>query len=214
MGFAIKSLKLTPGYGLYIANSEGANDYLLANESTIRIAALSEEFKLSPITHLRVVEWKNLTKKGYMWSDLGDGTSWRYNWSAKSKGDTKSHFVPMAFGYPMGLDPVLKASVRDHYNHLLSFNESDICGKQGAGWSTPCQDNGNWTEVPPQVEKHALLHQSGLRIGSPAPHENGLQKWLIPFMAEAKQQNARVDFIALHWYDWGGLKKEEKMQCH
>jgi hypothetical protein len=50
------------------------------------------------------------------------------------------------------------------------------------------------------------MMQSGLRLGSPAVTQDqafGTGKWLTRFMDAAKLQKLRVDFMALHWYDWG-----------
>ena len=45
-----------------------------------------------------------------------------------------------------------------------------------------------------------LLESTGLRLGSPACGGNAARTWCPEFMAAAKAQGLRVDFVAVHWY--------------
>lgn len=79
---------------------------------------------------------------------------------------------------------------KPNVTHLLSFNEPDNTD----------QSNIPFAEA---VTLHENLAQTGLRLGSPAPTESQAFVWLKSFMAGAKEQNVKVDYVAIHWYDWG-----------
>ena len=85
-------------------------------------------------------------------------------------------------------------------NHLLGFNESDNCFDQSGQYGNPKLCN-----VPTAVELYKNLQKVGLRLGSPATREEGAQNtngWLNQFITECEEASIRIDFVALHWYDW------------
>ena len=54
----------------------------------------------------------------------------------------------------------------------------------------------------------ALAEKKGTRLGSPAPSSDaGGLAWLKAFMTEAKRQDLKVDFIAIHYY--GGTNPDQ-----
>jgi hypothetical protein len=86
---------------------------------------------------------------------------------------------------------------QDQASHLLSFNEPD-----GA-------NQANMPIILDAVALHKELQKAGLRLGSPACEEQdafgAAGRWLPDFMTEANAQNVRVDYINVHWYDWGNV---------
>ncbi len=73
---------------------------------------------------------------------------------------------------------------------ILSFNEPDAAG----------QANVLVNNAVPLYKK---VLRTGYRMGSPAPTEGEWDNWLLDFMNLARQDTLRVDYIAVHWYDWG-----------
>jgi hypothetical protein len=50
------------------------------------------------------------------------------------------------------------------------------------------------------------MQKTGLRLGSPVVEQDnafGAGKWLTNFMSRAQSERLRIDFINVHWYDWG-----------
>jgi hypothetical protein len=71
------------------------------------------------------------------------------------------------------------------YEALLGFNEPD-----GEGT--------NHLSVDDALALWPRLEATGLRLGGPACAE--VTPWLDEFMAKAKAQGRRVDFVCAHWY--------------
>src|SRR3546814_1623489 len=82
----------------------------------------------------------------------------------------------------------------------ISDWSSDVC-------SSDLQSNIPYAEA---ANLHKLLLRTGYRIGSPAPEEGHANKWLLDFMNEVNRDTIKVDFIALHWYDWGNWSSAHK----
>jgi hypothetical protein len=83
---------------------------------------------------------------------------------------------------------------RNDIDHLLSFNEPDN------------HSQSNIPNIDTAVARYKIMQKSGLRLGAPATTQNqvfGTGRWLSLFMAKAAAQKARIDFIPIHWYDWG-----------
>lgn len=50
------------------------------------------------------------------------------------------------------------------------------------------------------------MMKTGLRLGTPVVTQDqafGAGKWLTNIIAQAQTQKARMDYIAVNWYDWG-----------
>jgi len=63
------------------------------------------------------------------------------------------------------------------------------------------------------VDYFKELQKAGLRLGSPAPHEDAAgdaKDWIPQFIDQAEAADIRVDFVVLHWYDWG---QQPGQQC-
>ncbi|HEV2639640.1 MAG TPA: glycoside hydrolase family protein [Actinocrinis sp.] len=138
------------------------------------------------------------SKKGVgVWSFNGvdtalaeSGASWYYNWSTSDGGISASgaNYVPMIWGSGSVTASAL-AQVKNEGPYLLGFNEPDMSAQSNM---TPAQALNLWPQ----------LMATGLTLGSPAVAYGGDTPggWLDQFMAGAKADGYRVNFITLHWY--------------
>jgi hypothetical protein len=119
--------------------------------------------------------------------------SWYYNWETTTPcPNVGVPYVPMVWGdWCAGSSTcsALPASLGDSGNqYLLGFNEPDNV------------DQSNMT-VARALQLWPDLEATGLQLGSPAVTETTQgSAWLAAFMAGARQQGLRVNFLALHWY--------------
>jgi hypothetical protein len=119
------------------------------------------------------------------------GAGWYYNWSPANDdmpGPSGVEFVPMVWGADNAVDGTLAKAKREG-KVLLGFNEPDMDGQADM-------------TVERALELWPRLEATGLRLGSPAVAFGGDTDggWLDRFMAGAKRDDLRVDFITLHWY--------------
>ena len=111
--------------------------------------------------------------------------AWYYNWGQDKPANIPPgiEFVPMAWN----------GDVAEHLNlpHgtkvLLGFNEPDR------------PDQANMT-VDQALADWPLLEKADVALGSPAPSWWSAD-WMKQFMQTAAQQNLRVDFVCIHWYN-------------
>jgi Glycosyl hydrolase catalytic core len=120
------------------------------------------------------------------------GYSWYYDWELNSSCPNMGvPFVPMQWGdWCSGSTcTALPASLAASGNpYLLTFNEPD----------SPSQSN---MTVARALQLWPYLEATGLQLSSPAVTDTSRgSTWLADFMAGAKQDGYRVDFIAVHWY--------------
>jgi hypothetical protein len=127
-------------------------------------------------------------------SDLAKlNLSWFYNWSGSTACKGGPPFVPQVWGNWNKISWVASPQkiAAAGFNIVLGFNEPDN-GTQSN--MTVAQAIQLW----PQMTLPAFQ-----RVGSPATSSSpGGQTWTQQFMAAAKQQSLRVDFVAIHWYGW------------
>lgn len=138
------------------------------------------------------------SKKGVgVWSFTGDdkalaesGASWYYDWTTGDNGISAPGvgFVPMIWGSGSVTSSAL-AQVKSEGPYLLGFNEPDMSAQSNM---SVAQALSLWPQ----------LMSTGLTLGSPAVAYGGDTPggWLDQFMAGAKADGYRVDFITLHWY--------------
>jgi len=115
---------------------------------------------------------------------------WHYNWGYSIQESVNVPFVPMIWGLKTVPQTAGLAAEVPGFDHvLLGFNEPD-----GAKQSN--------VSVADAIAHWSSLMATGRRLGSPATAGNptAANSWLSQFMAEAKAQNLRVDFICVHWY--------------
>jgi regulation of enolase protein 1 (concanavalin A-like superfamily) len=207
----ISSFQLDQGYMVIVADqAEGftpSKTYIAADSPRV-VDTLPAQLD-NAISFIRVVPWKYTNKKGMAGAWDGDpsvGTSWFYKWSydvplGQNPTPARGEYVPMCWGAgatdQSDTDAIL---TMDEVSHLLAFNEPDNCNGQSGQWNNLC-------DVPTAVGYYNHLHKTGLRLGTPATREGqagGANDWLTYFVDQSEAVGHRIDFIALHWYDWGG----------
>ncbi len=196
---AIVSFFLPKGFMVVFAqNNDGTGEsacYVAANSN---IQANLPKRLINNISFIRYLPINNTLKKGYASIDSNNvkqfSTSWYYGWSLNRPSFGAMQYVPMTWGKGSAtLSIVNYLNARKDIDHLLSFNEPD-----GVKQSNISVDTA--------IARYKIMMQTGLRLGSPATTQGqvmGEGRWLSTFMATAKAQQLRVDFIPLHWYDWG-----------
>jgi hypothetical protein len=195
----IVSFYLPKGYMVvFAANGDGSGESgtFIAIDNAVK-ANLPVRLR-NNISYVRCIKVNNPDKKGTASTTETTvralGSQWYYGWSIDKNSWTNEQFVPMTWGKGTATDAQMAYLVgRNDVDHLLSFNEPD---------------NSSQSNVPVDtaIARYRLMVRSGLRLGSPACKEEnafGAGKWLTNFMAQATSANMRVDYVAIHWYDWG-----------
>ncbi|TKB99074.1 glycosyl hydrolase [Pedobacter cryophilus] len=202
----ITSIKLTKGFMATLAeNADGSgNSYpfmAVTNDLNIDLNSSLD----NKVSFIRVLPLQNTLKKGagYKSPDAtpNDNTvvdqlnvSWLYDWGPNDVSTSTREYALMAWGAGAANQTnVTNYIAKTDINHLLSFNEPD----------NSAQSN---ITVADAVPLHKNLEATGYRLGSPATEEQNAQtgRWLGNFMNLAESSNIRVDYVAIHWYDWGG----------
>jgi hypothetical protein len=196
----IESFYLPQGYQAVFADSVNGR-----GESICYVAAKSAINQNLPlrlrnkVSFIRLIPIKAAKKLGAGYTDQTAvtkmGSSWFYDWGSSdySRYNPDQMYAPMAWGKnAYAADKIQYYISKKTVDHILGFNEPD----------NPVQSN---TSPSDAVVYYKELLKTGLRTGSPACEEQnafGTGKWLPEFMSLASQQKVRVDFIAIHWYDW------------
>lgn len=194
----IGSFKLKRGFMATMAvndNGTGKSRVFIASESDLTVNTLDVALQ-GNVSFIRVVPWNWVTKKGTgFYYDLNAG--WYYNWNLNGNPQPNTDYVPMAWGasgtFPSALSQMI---AKKKTTHVLGFNESDNCNDQSGQYNNLCQP-------AVAVAYYENLMSLGVRLGSPAPREEGPSGWLKDFNTIAKAKDVRFDFVAVHWYDWG-----------
>ncbi|MCP4749205.1 MAG: hypothetical protein GY874_24180 [Desulfobacteraceae bacterium] len=158
------------------------------------------------VNHIVVKPWHWISKKGTCTKSYNKSVSelngsWWYSWLWQYNEQRYPQYVPMV----KSKEQVKQNSVWDQYlyvgnepfreaiTHLLGFNE-------------PTGENQGDITVDKAIQAWPRLLETGARLGSPAPMEGTFahNTWLKNFLNKAAEKNYRVDYICLHWYDWGG----------
>lgn len=196
----IVSFRLPKGYMVVFAeNSDGTGESVcyVAADSAIN-ANLPERLR-NNISYIRYVPVNNPDKKGTASTQDATvqafGAQWFYGWSLNRSSFPGQQFVPMTWSKWACTDDNVKYLIeRSDVDHLLSFNEPDNVNQS------------NIPNIDTAVKRYKIMQKTGLRLGSPVTTQDqafGDSKWLTRFMAKAQEQKVRIDFIAVHWYDWG-----------
>lgn len=177
-------------------NGTGKSKVYIASEEDLRVDVLPAALQ-GNISFIRVLPWNWVNKKGTGGLITGLDAAWFYNWGNAENSKPNDEYVPMIWGAGAALPPTLNQVIqKEKVTHLLGFNESDNCNDQSGQFNNLCQP-----EVA--VAYYENLMRTGLRLGTPAPRENGPTTWLKEFARLAKERDVRFDFVAVHWYDWG-----------
>lgn len=199
MNNAARSFRLKRGYmATFAAEADGTgkSKVYIATEEDLEVDALPLALQ-GNVSFIRVLPWNWVTKKGTggFYDQLNAG--WFYNWGNGENSRPNYEYVPMTWGAgatsPTSLNQII---AKEKVTHLLGFNESDDCHGQSGQYNNLCQP-----EVA--VTYYENLMKTGLRLGTPAPRENGPNTWLKEFRRIATERDVRFDFVAVHWYDWG-----------
>ncbi|MBC6490393.1 glycosyl hydrolase [Flavihumibacter stibioxidans] len=199
MDNATSSFILKRGYMATFAinnNGTGKSKVYIASEADLEVDAMDPALQ-GNISFIRVVPWNWVTKKGTggFYNQLDAG--WFYNWNFTNNPQPNYEYVPMAWGASGALPSALNQMMqKKKTTHVLGFNESDNCEDQSGKFNNLCQP-------AVAVAYYENLMSLGLRLGTPAPRENGPTGWLQEFSRLAKEKDVRFDFVAVHWYDWG-----------
>ncbi|RXK61634.1 T9SS type A sorting domain-containing protein [Lacibacter luteus] len=193
----IGSFKLKRGFMATLAindNGTGKSRVYIASETDLTVNTLDVALQ-GNVSFIRVVPWNWVAKKGTgFYYDLNAG--WYYNWNLNGNPYPNTEYVPMAWGasgtFPSALSQMI---AKKKTTQVLGFNESDNCNDQSGQFNNLCQP-------AVAVAYYENLMSLGVRLGSPAPREEGPTGWLRDFNTIAKAKDVRFDFVAVHWYDW------------
>jgi hypothetical protein len=196
----INSFYLPKGFmAVFSSNSDGTGEAVcfVAKDSAIK-ANLPARLR-NTISFIRYLAINNPGKKGT--ASTSDATvqafaaQWYYGWSLNKASFQNQQFVPMTWGKGSCTDDNVKYLVeRGDLDHLLSFNEPDNSGQS------------NIPIIDTAVQRYMIMQKTGLRLGAPVVTQDqafGNGKWLTNFMTMANSKKLRIDFIPVHWYDWG-----------
>lgn len=195
----ISSILLEKGYGVVLGINNscvGASKFYRAHTQNRLINVPTATFN-DKISFIRVVQLDTtVKKKGFGGADpdigVATGCSWWYNWGSAAWSQQGMEYVPMRWngGTASGISSYGDSLKTRKFTSHLAFNEPD----------NSSQANMSVTKA---LDRYESLLKSGLRMGSPVCTQDAWQSWLSDFMDGASDRGYRVDFIALHWYDWG-----------
>ncbi len=192
----ILSIALDSGFMATLAeNADGTGERFtyMANKSAIRVN-LSIQLQ-NNVSFIRVLKLPTVKvkKKGVCSTnnkeiDSIGNTTWFYDWNDKDVSLPTREYAPMAFMWYSVRDSfITKLINKDSVTHYIAFNEPDVTGPSRMFVS----------QAIPAFKK---MQTVGLRMGSPSA---SYRVWQDTFAREAKAQKLRIDYVCLHWYDWG-----------
>jgi len=196
----IISFYLPKGFmAVFAANSDGTGESacFVAKDSTIK-ANLPARLR-NNISYIRYKTINNPEKKGTASTNdaavQAFAAQWYYSWGLNKASFIEQQYVPMTWGKGACTDSNVKyLAERTDIDHLLSFNEPDNTSQS------------NIPNIDTAVQRYKIMQKTGLRLGTPVVTQDqafGSGKWLTNFMDKAHSEKLRIDFIAVHWYDWG-----------
>lgn len=209
MNNKIQSFVLKKGYMVTMADAAdgtGKGKNYIASESDLIVQILPKALQES-ISFIRVMPWNWVTKKGFNApADANLNVSWRYQWNHNESSPISYEFAPMSWGHGTTTDDWIAQHLK-LYNttHIMSFNEPDDCEAQSGQYGFP--GSPKLCVVDEAVKLHKNLAKTGMRLVSPGGREEAPFGWLKEFYEKATAQDARIDVIAVHWYDWGSNPK-------
>jgi Glycosyl hydrolase catalytic core len=194
---AVSSIQLQQGYMATLAENENGSGAAYTFIAAISNVSVNLNALLNnKVSFIRVLPLRNTLKKGVGLQNNSHidqlNVSWFYDWGPNDVSLPGREYSLMAWGKSAASNP---ANITTYINkpdvtHLLSFNEPDN------------SDQSNMP-VDTAVKYQKNLAETGLRLGSPAPTESEAFVWLTNFMEGTRQAQIKVDYMAVHWYDWG-----------
>lgn len=192
----IKSISLAYGYMATFAdsvNGSGERFTYMANKSAIKVnLSLPLQNKVSFIRVLKLPTTK-VRKKGVCSTnnteiDSIQNTTWFYDWNDKDQSTPSREYAPMAFMWYSTRDSsITKLINKDSITHYIAFNEPDVTGPSRMF-------------VSQAIPAYKNMLKAGLRMGSPSA---SYRIWQDTFARVAKAQKLGIDYVCVHWYDWG-----------
>ncbi len=203
---SIKSITLKQGFMATLADKgdgtgEGFCYMATVSDLNVNLADILRD----KVSFIRVLPITNINKKGVGWGDNVVINSlkvgWFYDWGIADVSTTTIEFAPMLWGaYANSIDNSINTVTdKTGLTHFLAFNEPDNKGQSGSSGG----EGGMANNVGLAMPFYKKMLRSGYRMGSPATREEGYRTWLSDFTILAKQDTSRIDFVAIHWYDWG-----------
>ncbi|MBN1516536.1 hypothetical protein JXA32_08195 [Candidatus Sumerlaeota bacterium] len=171
-------------------DGSGGSKCYVAQDRDITIYQLPSELQ-GTISFVRYTPWITTHKKGWCGSGADYPTmveaSWWYDWDNADTSTDDMEYVPMR--HNLWWNAYSNIVSKTGSPHALGFNEPDS------------SDQADMT-VAQCIEQWPYLEAAGLRLGSPAPTDGGLD-YLYEFLDSAETNNRRVDFVAVHMYKGG-----------
>ncbi len=200
----LNSFTLKRGHMVVIAENEdgtGARETFMAIGDDLEVSLQGTELA-GKASFLRAVQAPYVCKRGTGGADYASvqdivGSTWYYRWGL-GDGPTKDiDTAPMFWG----------AGAVSNYqnviswplaNHVLGYNEPD--GEKQANLT-----NERALELYPDIL------QVGLRTGSPSCEESNWKsgKWNYVFINDCEKAGYAIDFICVHWYNWGNYSANQ-----
>lgn len=196
---SIESFTLDKGFMATFAENEDGTGESICYVAAVSNITVNLPARLSnKISFVRFMPVVNTLKKGTGNINLSAvnaiNSTWFYNWGLGASSTATQQYVPMTWGKnAASLSQSNTFITKTGIDHLLAFNEPD----------NPSQSN--IASIDTAINRYQQLLYTGLRIGSPATEQDNAlaSRWLNQFVAAADAKKLRVDFLALHWYDWG-----------
>lgn len=192
----IKSISLAQGYMATLADSTdgtGERFSYMATKTAINInLSLPLQNNISFIRVMKLPAVK-VKKKGVCSTnnreiDSIGNTTWFYDWNDKDVSTPTREYAPMAFMWYSTRDSfITKLITKDSITHYIAYNEPDVTG--------PSRQT-----VAQAIPAFKKMQSVGLRMGSPSA---SYIHWQDTFARVAKAQKLRIDYVCVHWYDWG-----------
>lgn len=192
----IKSISLAQGYMVTLADSTdgtGERFTYMANKSDIKVnLSLPLQNKISFIRVLKLsnprVKKKGVCSTNNTEIDSIQNTTWFYDWNDKDQSTPTREYAPMAFMWYSTRDSsIAKLINKDSITHYIAFNEPDVTGPSRMF-------------VSQAIPAYKNMLKAGLRMGSPSA---SYRIWQDTFARVAKAQKLGIDYVCVHWYDWG-----------
>ena len=203
---AVLSFYLPKGYmAVFAENSDATGESICYVAAQAPIKTNLPNRLRNRVSFVRYKPINNTMKKGVAFVDSNVvklfSTSWYYGWSFNRPSFGAQQYVPMTWGRGgASIENVAYFYQRNDIDHLLSFNEPDNASQS------------NIASIDTAIARYKIMMQTGLRLGAPATTQDqafGAGKWQTNFMAAAQAQNVRIDFIPVHWYDWGNQNNNQ-----
>jgi Glycosyl hydrolase catalytic core len=202
----INSFYLPKGFLVVFAeNSDGTGESACFVAIKSAIKAILPVRLQNKVSYVRYKAVNNPTKKGSANTNestvIASEAEWYYSWGLTRPSFPNQKFVAMTWGKSSCTNKNVTYLVRrTDIDHLLSFNEPDSKGQSNV-------------PVDTAIVRYKIMQKSGLRLGSPVTTQDQAFRtdgWLPKFMELATKENLRIDYITLHWYDWGNEKNNKQ----